>query len=682
MDSSFMIGDAVADHRSAQGKADAELMSAPQHFNMGERLRASGRTADAAVAYGRAVGTKSAVVQCRFAVALSFVRLERLDEAESELRHVIALDPKFIAAYEELAALLMRLDRVEESASVCCLGVRDNPSCASLYGRWGAALAALRRWEQAAGQFGRALQLRPQWVEAHAGLAQALNHMSEYRLAESHAARAVSTDPHHPRGQVELGLAREHLGLVSAATEPLKTAVSLRPNDAEAFVGLGSALIQQLCHQEGLEAFDKALDISAHSHSIASTRLLAMNYSTISDEQRLYASHREWAQIHLSQDKVPPTFFRASNGRPLRVGYVSPDFRDHPVFYFVRPILRAHDRDAVEPVIFCDVRRPDSMTASLRSLGHELHETAGLGTDEFCELVRDSGIDVLIDLAGHTAGNRLVAFARQLAPVQVSYLGYPNTTGMPRALMQFRLTDSVCDPPGPADDLHTERLYRLPAPFICYRPPDGSPAAEDFDRDPQRVVFGSFNGMMKITASMLELWCALLRRVRGSHLMIKNRSMADEKVREQVRGLVAANGVDPERLVLLPPETTTKAHLSRFSEIDIALDTFPYNGTTTTCEAMWMGVPVVTLAGQAHRSRVGMSLLSSVGLGDLVARDPDEYLSVAAGLAADRQRLNIYRQTLRERMQRSPLMDARRLTVSLENAYRNMHHAALAGRGL
>lgn len=164
--------------------------------------------------------------------------------------------------------------------------------------------------------------------------------------------------------------------------------------------------------------------------------------------------------------------------------------------------------------------------------------------------------------------------------------------------------------------------------------------------------------------------------------MIKNRSMADEKVREQVRDFVGANEVDPERLMLLPPEATTQAHLSRFAEIDIALDTFPYNGTTTTCEAIWMGVPVVTLAGQAHRSRVGASLLSSVGLGDLVARDPDEYLSVAAGLAADRQRLNIYRRTLRERMQRSPLMDARRLAASLENAYREMHHAALTGSGL
>lgn len=250
---------------------------------------------------------------------------------------------------------------------------------------------------------------------------------------------------------------------------------------------------------------------------------------------------------------------------------------------------------------------------------------------------------------------------------------------MSRALMQFRLTDSACDPPGSADDLHTERLYRLPAPFVCYGPPDDTPAASELDRDREGIIFGSFNGMMKVTADMLELWCALLRRVPGSRLLIKNRSMADEQVRQRVRGILSANGVDPERLVLIPPEATTRGHLTRFSEIDIGLDTFPYNGTTTTCEAMWMGVPVVTLAGQAHRSRVGMSLLTSVGLGDLVAHSPNEYLSLAAALAADRERLKVHRQTLREQMRRSPLMDGRRLAASLENAYRDMHNEALTG---
>jgi protein O-GlcNAc transferase len=293
-------------------------------------------------------------------------------------------------------------------------------------------------------------------------------------------------------------------------------------------------------------------------------------------------------------------------------------------------------------------------------------------------------VDVLVDLAGHTAEHRLLMFARVPAPVQVAYLGYPNTTGMPRSQMHYRLTDALADPPGDADRLHTEELVRLPDVFLCYRPLDDAPPVAPCPCGTTGVVtFGSFNTLEKVTAAQIGLWAQILRRSPGSRLMLKNKSLGDAAVRERVRAAFAAHGVDGERLVLAGPEREPARHLARYNEVDVALDTFPYAGTTTTCEALWMGVPVVTLAGATHRSRVGLSLLTAVGLSELVATAPQQYVDLALAMAGDPPRLKALRETLRDRVRTSCLTDAPRFTRHLEAAYRRMwiaHCARAAGR--
>ncbi len=292
----------------------------------------------------------------------------------------------------------------------------------------------------------------------------------------------------------------------------------------------------------------------------------------------------------------------------------------------------------------------------------------GLSDAQAVDLIRQDGIDILVDLAGHTGNNRLLVFARKPAPVQVAWLGYPNTTGL--STMDYRLTDAFADPPGMTDAFYSEQLVRLPQTAWCFRPTDAAPISPRADGAP--MTFGSFNNFAKVTDAMLRTWATLLRALPEARLLLKSRSLADASVQRHVREILHAAEVMPDRVDLRGQPSTYPDHLASYAGVDIALDTFPYHGTTTTCEALWMGVPVITLAGRTHVSRVGVSLLSNVGLAEYVADDPDQYVQIALDLAADKSRLAELRENLRRRMEQSPLMDAPGFARNVEAAYRTM----------
>ena len=649
------------------------------HFNLGESLRAAGQYAAAIAAYQLSISFGEGDFRVHHALSRALAALDQLRDAVSSAKRAVSLAPGRRELYELLAALLMRSKLFEEAVTVCEAAAGLWPRYHEFFGRLGAARAAQGRWQEAATSFSAALERRADWADAHAGLAQALNHIGNCVAAERSAREALRIEAELPRACAELGVALERQGKVAAAIKPLARAASLRPQDTEAHLNLGGAMLQQLQQAEGIAHLRRAIATNPALSQVHSNLLLAMNYPAFTDEQELFAEHRRWAELHGANGCPQPKNDGGKVNDKLRIGYVSPDFRTHPIHYFFAPILQAHDRSRIAPVIFSDVERPDGATASLRSLGDEWHDTAPLDTDHFCDAVRAAKIDVLIDLAGHTANNRLCAFVQGLAPVQVTYLGYPNTTGLPRNVMQFRLTDVVCDPHGRTDHLCTESLYRMPETFLCYKPPGNvcPPVAPSADRG--GATFGSFNGMQKVTTQMLDLWFEILRRVPRSRLLIKNRCMIDEEVRERITRSAIQNGIEARRLILLGSEATTAAHLARFAEIDIALDTFPYNGTTTTFEAFWMGVPVVTLVGQVHRSRVGASLLIAVGLEHLVAQDERQYVEIATSLAADGVRQENARSDLRARLAASTLMDGNRCASSLEKAYLDMYQLTPGG---
>jgi protein O-GlcNAc transferase len=349
------------------------------------------------------------------------------------------------------------------------------------------------------------------------------------------------------------------------------------------------------------------------------------------------------------------------------VGYVSPDFRQHAVAFFMAPILTQHDHRVVEVHCYVDQRNNDDTSSQLRRHADHWTMIAGQPDEAVVQRIRQDGIDILVDLAGYTAGSRLGVFARQAAPIQVTYLGYPNTTGLPT--IQYRITDRWADPPGETEHLHSEELIRPSSSFLCYAPPTGCPdVVEPPVVQGGRITFGSFNRGRKITDLVVSLWSRLLRELPSSRLLLKPGPVD----RAALRARFSAHGVGADRIDIVAYSASILHHFADYGSIDVALDTFPYHGTTTTCDAMWMGVPVVTLAGHDHRSRVGVSLLRSTDLAELIAETPDEYVERALGLAQNPDRLRQLRAAQRGVMLRSPLMDAQSFTRALEAAYREM----------
>jgi protein O-GlcNAc transferase len=348
------------------------------------------------------------------------------------------------------------------------------------------------------------------------------------------------------------------------------------------------------------------------------------------------------------------------------VGYVSPDLRRHAAAYFIEPVLAHHDRGRVEVFCYAEVEAPDDFTARLRGLAEHWRDTTGLTDEAVADLVRRDGIDVLVDLAGHTAGNRLLVFARRPAPVQLSYLGYPHATGL--AAIPFSVGDTVTDPeekPGsPGED-----VVRLPGCFCCYAPPQGVVPAPGLPEDRAgAVTFLALHKLEKLNDAVLDLWTRVLEAVPGSRLLLARDSLHG-RTAQRLAGRFAARGVAPDRVVLERVSAEGMSHLRAYERGDVALDVFPWNGHTTACEALWMGLPVVALRGGSHASRMTASVLECLGLGDLVADTPEDYVEVAAGLAADRARRAELRAGLRQWMLASPLCDGAGLARRLEEAY-------------
>jgi predicted O-linked N-acetylglucosamine transferase (SPINDLY family) len=352
----------------------------------------------------------------------------------------------------------------------------------------------------------------------------------------------------------------------------------------------------------------------------------------------------------------------------LTIGYVSADFMAHPVAYFMGALLAAHDRRRFRVICYASVRGPDAVTRQVRKVAPEWRDVAHLGDEKLATLIAEDGVDILVDLGGHTASSRLTMFALKPAPVQVSYLGYPNTTGL--AAIDYRLTDAWADPPGLTDRWHTEQLIRLPGGFLSYTPPANLPDVAPLPAASNGfVTFGSYNNFAKTSQSTIALWTAVLDAVPNSRLLLKASFLDDPGTAAEIIALFAAAGSDPQRITLRGRTRGHLDHIRSYGALDIALDPHPYNGTTTTCEALWMGVPVLTLAGDRHSSRVGTSILTAAGLDDFIAVSPEDYVARARSLSSDLQGLASLRLRLREQVAASPLADPKRLARAIEAAY-------------
>lgn len=451
---------------------------------------------------------------------------------------------------------------------------------------------------------------------------------------------------------------------LSDAVRHYQRALLLNPECVEAYANLGRAY--HLCGDiRGFATVLKALERDPSSRAAVDVMLLTLHYFE-QNPLKIFDEHARWSVSAYNAAPEPLNFSRTDRNN-IRVGFVSADFKAHPVATFFAPVLRHYDRNNFEVYCYSHVSNPDTTTLKLKKLGGLWRSVVGLSDHEMADLVRQDGIDILVDLSGFTEGNRLGTFALKPAPIQCTWLGYPNTTGLPQ--IDYRITDSISDPLGITDHLYTEHLVRLPHTFLCY-----SPETIDFSLHSSDgpITFCCFNHLPKLSESLITMWVEILNQLPEAKLLLKSAFFCDQGVCNMILSRFKARGIDPNKIDLREFTATQKEHLQLYSRCHIALDTYPYHGTTTTCEALWMGVPVISLAGPSHVSRVGTSILTNVGVPELIATSPDEYVTHAVELAHDRGRIDAYRNTLRTKIQSSALMDASSFVVDLETAFKEM----------
>lgn len=567
----------------------------------------------------------------------------QIAEAEALLRQILAVEPAHPDSLQMLGVVLHRLGRGDEGLGLIRRAIALRPDAHAYQGNLGAVLIRLGRYDQAV----EALQA------------------------------ALALAPNSPTTLSNLGTALSRAGRIDEAIAALRRAIELKPDLAYAISNLAGMIWQSGEISEAIQWYDRALALRPDA-KVASNRLFVLHFHPEMSPALLLEEHRRWDEQYarpLSRGAGPHANV-ADPQRRLRVGYVSPHLRAHAVGQWMLPLLAHHDRAAFEIFCYSDVADEDVLTRRLRGRADVWRATAALWDEALAAQVRHDRIDILVDLTMHMEGSRLLAFARKPAPVQVTYLAYPGTTGL--GAMDYRLTDPHLDPAGMDKSCYSEKLVRLPRTWCCYQPSVDCPEPGPLPaRSAGRITFGCLNNYGKLTRAALECWGRLLDLAPDSQLLVH---APDGGPRERVRRLLAGQEIDAARIRFVGP-LPLEAYFAQYQQIDVALDPFPYTGGTTSCDALWMGVPVVTLAGATAASRGSLTLLMNLGLEELVAGTPEQYLRIVSALARDLDRLASLRATLRSRMLASPLMDGGRFAQDVESAYREMWRTWCRRRG-
>lgn len=615
------------------------LARQPDHVdaiqNLGIIAQQMGRCDLAVELIGRAVTLRPDYAEAQSNLGDAFRRNGQLDQAIAACRAAIALKPDLAEAHNNLASALSRKGRFKEAVAECRRAIELKDGTPEIYNNLGIALAGEQQFEEAIAALHHAIALRPDYSDACSNLGNVLRDAG--RLDEAIAA--------------------------------YRRAIALQPDSAEVHNNLGISLTDQGLHDDAAHSYRRALQLKPDHAEAHSNLLLTLLYSSGDDTAKILAEHRAWSDAHArpAMSRIETHNNDPSSDRPLRIGYVSADFRRHPVGYFLAPLLEHHDRANFETYCYSNSRTADEHTDRLKRSSHVWRDIVDLSDESAAELIRSDGVDILVDLSAHTRGNRLLLFARKPAPVQVTYLAYPATTGLPT--IDYRLTDPYLDPPDQTSERYTEQSIRLPRTYWCYQPSiDALETIAPPVMNAGFITFGCLNNFAKITPPVLRAWSEILLAVPDSRLLLH--AIAGSH-RERVRDAFAGLGVARHRISFagwLP----AAEYMHQYQQIDIALDPFPYTGGTTTCNALWMGVPVITLAGRTAIGRGGVSILSNVGLQEFIAGSVHGYVQLATALANDRNRLEHLRRSIRGQMERSPLMDANQFAADVENAYRKM----------
>jgi len=470
--------------------------------------------------------------------------------------------------------------------------------------------------------------------------------------------------------ETEHGILQDRLTAWEAhqTTQSTPPDAEVQQHFSDAWYNLGSAAQAAFTYDDRrLGLFDRAIALNPDHLKARLGKVFSLNYSTQLPASAIFQCHRDngmWLEQKFSGKTGDTDSARPASER-LRIGYLSSDFRTHSVAHFILPVLQQHDREKFELYLYYNHGSRDSVTEKCEQLADRFFTVNQLSDTALHRTIREHRIDVLIELNGLSEYNRIAALCQRPAPVQISWIGYPNTTGL--SVVDYRIVDAITDPPDTSASLSTETLIHMPRTFSVYQPADELPHPGPLPNLSRGfITFGSFNSMPKLNEALLQSWCRMLLNVDSSRILMKNIALDFPEPRRQILNLFEAHGVDPERVDLRGPTGSQLDHLRTISEVDISLDSFPYNGTTTTCDCLMMGVPVVTRAGQDHRSRVSASQLTALGLNDLIGQDEDSTIDIAVALAKDPQRLQALRTELPRQMRASALMDAKGFTRELE----------------
>jgi len=583
-------------------------------------------------------------------------RAGRLNEAAALYRRVKAAAPKNFDVLHLSGLVALQQNRLTEAIDLLGQAHKAGPRDHVCEMRYALALLAARRTSEAEKHFRHAVQVKSDFVEGWENLATCLK--TQDRLDEAIACheKVAALQPRYASGWYNYGLTLSFIGRYADALACHDRALAADSNYALARFGRAQALHQSSRMSEAVEEYEKFLAIEPRHHEARSYRLFALHSLDGVSREKLFADHVEYGRLiggPLAQN-FPNS---AEPERRLKIAFLSPDLRTHSVSFFLEPLLARMDRESFEIYLYHDHFREDDVSGRLRGLSAKWRNFIGQPSETVEAMIRADAPDILVDLAGHTGvTNRLPLFAKRLAPVQITYLGYPNTTGVPA--MDYRFTDAVADPLDDADRFATEKLVRFAPTAWTYSPPTDAPEVAPAPCVTSgHITFGCFNTPSKITESMIETWAKVLVAVPNSRFCLKGAGLDGAAMQSKYISSFEKAGVTADRLSFLPRTPDTRSHLACYHGIDIALDTAPYNGTTTSCEAMWMGVPVITLVGDRHMARVGASLLTAIGHGDWATFSKQEYIGRVTALAADFSNLASIRTNLRGDLLRSPLLD-------------------------
>jgi predicted O-linked N-acetylglucosamine transferase (SPINDLY family) len=642
------------------------------YFNLGNSLRNQGKPLEALKYYQEAVRLKPDHLYAL--VNLGGIHLEQgnMDEAADRFQDALRVKPDCAEALTNLANVWLRQGKLNDAVACYRQAVEIQPLAASNWYNLGNALKRQDNLDDAIACYRKALQLKPEHAETCNNLASAVMQQDQLEEAIHWFQEAIRRKPSYEAAYYNWGNALVRQNKLEEAVPCFQQALALKPAYAAAHNNLGHAWLRLARSDLALQSFRQALHFQPDLVAAQSSLVSLSNYDPEADPDTVWTQHREWGRLHegeITAVKRPATGREqhANQRRRLRIGYVSPDFRFHPVARYFEPVLQHHDANQFEIFCYAEVLCPDVVTARLKRYAHAWRNICGHTDDQVANCIQDDQIDILVDLAGHTADNRLLVFARKPAPVQVTWLGYMNTTGL--TAIDYRLTDANLDPPGQSVR-DTEELLRLPGGMCCFAPPADAAEVSSLPALRQHTfTFGSLNNLSKLNTHVYDLWAKMLHAIPAARLLLFHHSLTPT-VQEHLRREFADRGIADER-VELRCGSYGPGYLGVYGEIDVSLDTFPCTGGVTTCESLWMGVPVISLCGVRPASRNSAALLMRAGLEEWVVQTPEQYIDLATRVANDRDRLALLRSQLRDRVS-TTLCDAPRFTKTLEDAYRTM----------